>query len=63
MAKTSTTVKDRWNAANYDQIPLRVPKGDKDKIKACADRAGKSVNAFITDAVTEAMQKSERAAQ
>ena len=41
----------------YDRINLLVPKGDKDEIKAAADAAGQSVNAYILDAVRERMQR------
>jgi predicted HicB family RNase H-like nuclease len=34
-----------------------VPKGVKDDIKAAADAAGQSVNAYILDAVRERMQR------
>lgn len=49
MSKTSSAVKDRYNAKAYDEIKVRVPKGQKDSIKAHADRFdGGSVNGFIT---------------
>lgn len=38
-----------------DNITLRVPKGDRDKIKAHADSMGESLNAFINRAIAEAM--------
>ena len=55
MGKTSSQVKDRYNAKAYDEIKVRVPKGKKDEIKAAADQEGKSVNAFINEAIDEKM--------
>ncbi len=53
MSKTSSAVKDRYNAKAYDEIKVRVPKGQKDNIKAHADRFdGGSVNGFICRAIT-----------
>ena len=52
MGKTSSAVKDRWNAKAYDEIKVRVPKGQKDSIKAHADRFDDgSVNHFISRAI------------
>ena len=53
MGKTSSQVKDRYNAKAYDEIKVRVPKGKKDEIKAAADQEGKSVNAYIIEAIDE----------
>lgn len=38
-----------------EEIKIRVPKGDKDKIKAHAESMGESVNGFINRAIEEAM--------
>lgn len=57
MGKTSSTVKNRYNAKAYDQIQLRVPKGHKDEIQAHAETNGESVNGFINRAVNEAMER------
>lgn len=56
MGKTSSAVKDRYNAKAYDEIKLRVPKGQKDIIKAHADSMGESVNAFIYRALETQMR-------
>ena len=43
---------------HYDEIKLRVPKGEKEKIKAHAEKYdGGSVNAFIQRAISETMQR------
>lgn len=57
MGKTSSKVKDRYNAKTYDDIKVRVPKGRKDVIRDHADRLGVSVNAFIQRAIDEAMER------
>ena len=53
MGKTSSAVKDRWNAKAYDEIKLRVQKGQKDHIQNAAAAAGMSVNAYINAAIEE----------
>ena len=55
MGKTSSTVKDRYNRKAYDDIKLRVLKGRKDEIRAAADRAGMSLNAYIVKAIDRIM--------
>lgn len=57
MGKTSAAVKNKWNDKAYDRINLTVPKGDKDKIKAYAEKKGKSVNSYINDLIKEDMAK------
>lgn len=47
----------KYNAKTYERIEIVVPIGNKDKIKAAAERAGESVNAFINAAIQERMQK------
>ena len=55
MGRTSSAVKDRYNAKAYDEIKVRVPKGKKDIVQDHAARMKESVNAFINRAIDEAM--------
>lgn len=47
MGKSSTTAKNKYNTKSYDQVKLLVKKGQRDIIKAVAEKQGKSVNAYI----------------
>lgn len=50
----------KYKKENYDQIQLRVPKGQRETIKAHADKHdGGSVNAFINRAITNQMEQDE----
>lgn len=51
MGKTSTASKNKYNAKAYDQIPLRVPKGKRDEIKAHAQGKGMSLNSYILELI------------
>ena len=42
---------------NYDEIKIRVAKGEKDKIKACAEARGESLNGFIIKAIDEKIKR------
>ena len=55
--RTSAASKNAWNAKAYDRINLMVPKGQKEIIKAHAERKGESVNGFINRIIDEAMEK------
>ena len=57
MGKTSSTVKDRYNAKAYDEIKVRVPKGHKDFVQAHAASKGESVNAFINRAIDNQIER------
>lgn len=48
-------------AKAYDRINLTVPKGEKDKIKAHADKHDNgSVNGFIQRAIKETMERDDQ---
>ena len=57
MGKMSSAVKDRYNAKTYDEIKIRVPKGQKDLIQAHAEAQGESTNGFINRAISETMER------
>ena len=46
---------EKWNAKAYDEIKVRVPKGDKEKIQAYAQSCGETVNGFINRLIADAM--------
>ena len=57
MGRTSSAVKDRYNAKAYDEIKVRVNKGRKAEIQSHAVAQGESVNAFITRAIDQTMEQ------
>ena len=48
---------NKYNAKAYDRINIAVPKGQKDIIKAHAERKGESINVFVNRAINETMQR------
>lgn len=48
---------EKYNAKAYDEIKVRVAKGEKEKIKAYADQRGESLNGFINRAIDETMER------
>ena len=48
---------NRYNDKAYDRINIAIPKGRKDEIKAHAEAHGESVNAFVTRAIDETIQR------
>lgn len=53
----ATAYKNDFIMRSYDRINLTVPKGQKDIIKAHAEKQGKSVNAYINDLIEKDMKK------
>ncbi len=54
----ATNYKRQFTAENYDRIEVTVPKGDKAKYKAHADKKdGGSLNGFVKRAMAETMQR------
>lgn len=41
----------------YDEIKIRIAKGNKDTIKAHAAKQGESLNGFINRAISETMER------
>lgn len=62
VSKKQQACVNRYIAKTYDRINLTVKKGDKDVIKAHADKYdGGSVNAFIQRAIAETMERDIKA--
>lgn len=59
--KASTRAKNKYNAANYDNLRVVVPKGRKTAIDAYAKAQGESVNGLINTLLRKAMGMSEEA--
>lgn len=54
MGKTSSEVKNRYKAKNYDRVEFVLEKGGKQKLKDKAELLGyPSVNSFIAAAVND----------
>ena len=61
MGKTSVEVKERYNKKVYEDIRLRVKKGQKELIQSRAEELDKSVNSYIVDLIEEDMNKAPAA--
>lgn len=55
MSKTSSAVKNRWNKKTYDDVRLRLYKGQKEIVKAYAENQGKSLNGYIAELIQKDM--------
>ena len=53
----------KYNAKSYDEIKVRVSKGNKDIIKAHAESKGESINGFIKRSIDETMERDKQEAQ
>lgn len=47
----------KYNAANYDRVELRLPKGTKETVQTHAEAQGESLNGFINRAISETMER------
>lgn len=56
MGKTSSAVKNRYNAKNYDHIILAVPKGEKEKYQRHAQKKGVSLTALVRELLKKDME-------
>ena len=53
MGKTSSSVKNRYNAKVYDQLPIRIPKGRKEDIANRAKEIGETVNGYVNNLIRD----------
>ena len=53
MGKTSSAVKNRYNAKAYDQIMVRLPKGMKEQFQELCAANGDSMNNVLAQAAKE----------
>lgn len=57
MTKRQTIASAKYNAKTYEEIKLRVKKGEKDRLKAHAVQQGETLNGFINRAIDEAVKR------
>ena len=51
---------NKYFAEKIEDIRIRVPKGEKELIKATAEQEGKSVNAFILETVHKKLNQKNK---
>lgn len=61
MSEARRAANKKWNDANlkerYDRVQLVLQKGEKDIIKAAADKSGCSLNAYVLEAIKQRMER------
>ena len=57
MGKTSAAVKNKYNSKAYDRVALSLKKGYKEVLQEHAKKAGQSLNAYITQACDERIER------
>lgn len=56
-SKAQQKAVSKYMKANYDEIKLRVPKGQKETIQEHAKKIGESVNSFVFRAIQETIER------
>lgn len=51
---------EEYRKAKYEDLRVRVPKGKKAEIQDFVARTGKSLNAFINEAIEEKMERESK---
>lgn len=52
-----TRAKNKYNAKTYDNLRIVVPKGQKEVIKAHAEKQNETINGFVKRAINETMER------
>ena len=61
VSKAQQKAVSKYMKENYDVYQIRMPKGQKDIIKAHAEGRGESVNGFIGRAISETIERDNAA--
>ena len=56
-SKAQQRAVSKYMKENYDEIKVRVDKGNKEKIKSHAQARGESLNGFINRDIDETMER------
>mgnify|MGYP000860841887 CR=1 FL=1 len=57
VGKAQQKAVSKYESVNYDKVLLRLPKGERDKIKAHAESLGMSLNSYINKLIDFDMQQ------
>ena len=61
ISKAQQQAVKKYNSKAYEEIKVRVKKGEKEKIKSHAEQQGDSLNGFINRAIDETMKRDKAA--
>ena len=48
---------EEYRKTKYEDLRIRVPKGKKEEIKDFVSKTGKSLNAFVNEAIDEKIER------
>lgn len=60
-SKKKIAYNNAWTNSHYDRINICIPMGGKARIKAAAEKAGQSVNAYSWQAIQERLSRESSA--
>ena len=60
MSEARTRANRKWNEANLDRLAITVKKGQREQIKAAAEKAGVSLNRYVVEAVEARMSQENK---
>ena len=60
-SKAQQKAVSKYMKENYDELKVRIPKGQKETIKAHAETQGESLNAFTYRAIINQMERDNAA--
>ena len=60
VSKAQQKAVTKYMRENYDVYQMRMPKGEREKIRLAAADAGQSMNAYILEAVRRRMEQESK---
>lgn len=59
VSKAQIRAVHKYVSKTYDRLELRLRKGEREEVKAHADKMGESLNQFLVRAVMETMRRDD----
>ena len=63
VSKAQQKAVSKYMKENYDELKVRIPKGEKETIKAHAGAQGESLNGFINRAISQTIRQDKAATE
>ena len=57
VSKAQQKATAKYMKSNYDEIKIRVPKGEKAEIQLAAEKQGESLNAYVIGAIEKRIEQ------
>lgn len=59
-SKKEIAYRNKYNAEHYDTVHVKLPRGEKEELRAHIDITGETMNGFIKRAIKETIERDKQ---